>query len=282
VPNAALLRVGIDTGLGGVWGPITSETRPGESCGFEFIPFPAYKNCSDENLESTAKVESYSEITGINTGRKLSDFLPKDYLHIKDKSKRTSERWYSPKDIVPHYDPNFRHVTFADYWSSEGGRLPKAWRTLRSDEIRDLYIIFFATLARFPGNLSFDEFFEKQRFACGDYLIGSMRIRRFIPIGKNGWKSALDLYPEEKDALIHNFHYNQRIDPKEPVVVIGDRDHTCLAKKAIPLRVRTGPKTWRPLGIGSDLKLSIKAPLRKIKYQYDLGFVQKIMNELHG
>jgi len=84
--NVVLLRVGIDTGCGGMAGPIFSDGS------FEFIPID-----SDRNL----KGRTYGSLPGRHGGRKLIDYFP-ERLRLK------------MQDCFVHDDPEFKTFTYGD------------------------------------------------------------------------------------------------------------------------------------------------------------------------
>ena len=62
IPCAVFLRVGLDSRLGGIWGPIMNDRI------FEFIPFPAYRGKNSPGLKDEGqlgkdlKIETYREV----------------------------------------------------------------------------------------------------------------------------------------------------------------------------------------------------------------------------
>jgi hypothetical protein len=82
-----LLRVGIDTGSGGILGPLFKKNR------FEYVPIP------EEREKSSGR--TYGEIRGKKTSRYLYEFFPK-----------TRQR--SVRDSIAHYDPEFDTFTYGD------------------------------------------------------------------------------------------------------------------------------------------------------------------------
>jgi hypothetical protein len=89
IPNESrqvvLLRVGIDTGCGGMLGPIFKDGT------FEFIPIPA----EPDSLGLT-----YSDAEGRH-GRKLIDYFP-------------NGRKVKMRDVLLHFDPEFETFTYGD------------------------------------------------------------------------------------------------------------------------------------------------------------------------
>src|SRR5438093_346105 len=84
--NIVLLRVGIDTGCGGMAGPLFSDGS------FEFIPI----DC-DRNL----KGRTYGNLSGRHGDRKLIEYFP-ERLHSK------------MQDCFVHDDPEFKTCTYGD------------------------------------------------------------------------------------------------------------------------------------------------------------------------
>lgn len=84
--RVCLLRVGIDTGCGGMLGPLFRDGS------FEFVPIP-------EN--DATRGRTYGEINGKKTGQPLSSFFP------VQRQKRVAK-------IVAHYDPEFDTFTYGD------------------------------------------------------------------------------------------------------------------------------------------------------------------------
>jgi len=103
-----LLRVGIDTGCGGILGPLFRDGT------FEYIPIP------DEKQNG----RRYGEITGKNTKEPLWKFFPKT-------------RQKNIINVTVHYDPEFDTFTYGD------PTRPK--RSLRRLQQEDL-LVFYAGL----------------------------------------------------------------------------------------------------------------------------------------
>jgi len=80
-----LLRVGIDSGCGGLAGPLLQGGR------FEFVPIPG------DNITG----KTYGNSTGIKTGKPLISFFP-----VSMRERR--------KDQLIHNDPEFRSWTYGD------------------------------------------------------------------------------------------------------------------------------------------------------------------------
>lgn len=88
----ALLRVGIDTGSGGVHGPLFNDRS------FEFVPIPD---------SSGVDPRTYGNTVG-RKGRKLIEYLPKP-------------RRARMKDVSIHADPEFDTFTYGDPTSPKAG-----------------------------------------------------------------------------------------------------------------------------------------------------------------
>jgi hypothetical protein len=83
--KAALLRVGIDTGTGGIHGPLLADGS------FEFIPIPDLSNCDERKYGNTIG----------RHGRPLVDYFP------AGRQKRMAEQ-------SMHVDPEFETFTYGD------------------------------------------------------------------------------------------------------------------------------------------------------------------------
>jgi hypothetical protein len=279
-PCAALLRVGLDTDLGGIWGPITDTGELTEKRKFEFIPFPNWptKRTAGSKTESElqrfgVRLETYEDIHGINhPDKKLSDFLPTDEIRLRFRH----ESWSPPDDIVPHNDPNFRYATFGDYWkSSQGGRLPSAWRAVDPGE-QELHIFFAETLAPFSGRLSFRDLRRQQRRLYSICIVGAMRVSEFVDVSVAGWDRAIDGHEENRSPIVENFHFRRLKD--EPVIVIGVPDQTFLAKQAVPLKVVTDART-EITEAGSLLGVTEKDQVR-LKFIRNPDLVERLLGFL--
>ena len=84
--NVILLRVGIDTGCGGMAGPIFSDGS------FEFIPI---------DCDQHVKGRTYGTLFGRHGGRKLIEYFPERF-HLK------------MQDRFVHDDPEFKTFTYGD------------------------------------------------------------------------------------------------------------------------------------------------------------------------
>ncbi len=277
-PCAALLRVGLDSDLGGIWAPITDEGEITDKRRFEFIPFPAYQTRMTSRLKPESelkrfglRVETYGDLSGLNhPNNRLSDFLPNDEIRFRGKS------WSPPEEVVPHNDPDFRYATFGDYWkSSQGGRLPSLWQRVNPDN-EELFIFFVETLAPFPGESTFSALRSQQRRAYGIYIVGVMRVAELIDISVTGWSYAIDGHANNKSAIVGNFHFKRLKD--EPVIVVGERNQTFLAKEALPLKVKVGVKAIITEA-GELLGVTEKDQVR-LKFLNDLETTEKILGML--
>lgn len=107
--KVALVRVGIDTGSGGIHGPLFADGT------FEFLPIP----------DSLGKDKcTYGSVSG-RYGRKLIEYFPKS-------------RWAKMADQPIHNDPEFASFTYGDPTSPKAG--------LRHLEKGDM-LIFYCGLA---------------------------------------------------------------------------------------------------------------------------------------
>ncbi len=107
--NVVLLRVGIDTGCGGMAGPLFGDGS------FEFIPID-----SDRNL----KGRMYGNLSGRHGDRKLLEYFP-DRLRFK------------MQDCFVHDDPEFETCTYGD-----PTRPKQSLRHLKSGDL----LVFYAGL----------------------------------------------------------------------------------------------------------------------------------------
>jgi hypothetical protein len=106
--QVVLLRVGIDTGSGGILGPIFDNGT------FEFIPIDANRDCLGR---------TYGNTVGRH-GRKLIDYFP-------------NARKEKMQDALLHYDPEFETFTYGDPTT------PK--QSLKTMKVGDL-LVFYAGL----------------------------------------------------------------------------------------------------------------------------------------
>ena len=290
VPCAVLLRVGLDTDLGGVWGPITDNRAIDEKREFEFIPFPNWPTTrtirsKPESELSRFRVElhSYDDLVGLNhSDRKLSEFLPNDYITVKEDKKK--KRWLNPGGIVPHNDPNFRYATSGEYWrgtertdrSGTHGRLPVAWKNFRSGEVRanELWLLFVERLAPFTSQSGFRTMESAQKSLNGIYLIGSMLVSEFVDIATTGWESAIASHLQNPEPIVENFHFRRLKD--EPVITIGVPNKTRLWPTAIPLNfVIDGQRGVTETG--RSLHVTEKDQVR-FKYIYDRDILDEVLS----
>lgn len=242
-----MLRVGLDSALGGIWGPILPNSS------FEFVPFASYTSRhsplakqelkDDDSLTSQGvRIESYRELAGINNpSKRLSDFLPTNSLKVEDAMSNSL-----PEDSIPHYDPNFKSqpASYGDYWKGTRshktgrlhGRLPKAWKDIDPSQ-HDLRIFFHATLAPFVDRSMFAEQARIQKESYGVYLVGAMKVIRFVKVDEIGWRRAIDENNDVKQSIFENFHFKLRNDL--PVIALGDKRDTFLTREPIPLKLIT-------------------------------------------
>lgn len=87
--KVVLLRVGIDTGSGGIHGPLLQDGK------FEFIPIP------ESNPDFANDGRTYGNTLG-RYGKKLIEYFP--YSVLRDKR----------RDESPHFDPEFKSFTYGD------------------------------------------------------------------------------------------------------------------------------------------------------------------------
>ncbi len=275
-PCAELLRVGLDSDLGGIWAPITDTGELTEKREFEFVPFPHWPTRTTNRSRPRSelerfgiRLETYGDLTGINhRDNKLSEFLPRDEIRFK------GESWSPPEDVVPHNDPDFRHSTYGDYWKSvQGGRLPSTWRGVNPED-EELRIIFVEALAPLTGKSSFLAVRSEQRRCYGIHLIGSMLVAEFVDISDTGWDSAIANHSRNISPIVENFHFKRAKD--EPVIVVGVPTQTFLAKRAVPLKIVTEGRT-EITEAGRLLGVTEKDQVR-FKFIYDQAAVEKILD----
>jgi hypothetical protein len=283
LPCAVVLRVGLDTDLGGVWGPITDNRAIDEKREFEFIPFPNWPTTrtirskpESELSRFRVNLYSYHDLVGLNhPDRKLSEFLPNDYITVKEDKKKI--RWLNPGGIVPHNDPNFRYATSGEYWrSNEGGRLPVAWKNLQSGDVRanELWLLFVERLAPFTSQSGFRTMQSAQKGQNGIYLIGSMLVSEFVDIATTSWESAIASHRQNPKPIVENFHFRRRKD--EPVITIGVPNKTRLWPTAIPLNfVIDGQRGVTETG--RLLRVTEKDQVR-FKYIYDRDILDEVLS----
>jgi len=94
--QVVLLRVGIDTGSGGIHGPLYNDGT------FEFVPI------SDKRNRFAVNLETYGNTRGAIHGRLLVDYFPE---RRRDKA----------KTLCLHYDPEFKTFTYGDPTTPKAG-----------------------------------------------------------------------------------------------------------------------------------------------------------------
>lgn len=162
-----LLRVGIDTGSGGILGPVFADGS------FELLPIP-------DRFRGGVDKRTYGTLRG-RTGRKLIDFFPETQKQRMEKQSA-------------HCDPEFETFTYGD------PTLPK--RTLRNLKCGDL-LVFYAGLRGWgfqcPPALYIVGFFEvaKSGFAK-DFTESELR-REF---GNNFHVRNKSVFEDQKDRLV--------------------------------------------------------------------------------
>jgi len=107
--QVCLLRVGIDTGSGGMLGPLFRDGS------FEFVPIPG---------DHTDMGKTYGEIIGKKTGQPIWKFFP-------------AQRQKRIMGTVAHFDPEFDTFTYGD-----PTRPKRSLRRLRSGDL----LVFYAGL----------------------------------------------------------------------------------------------------------------------------------------
>ncbi len=117
--SVVLLRVGIDTGAGGMSGPLSSDGS------FEFVPIP------EGRLKETDDDRTYGNTIG-RLGRALIDFFPE-------------RRRAHMRDQVMHLDPEFETFTYGDPTTPKRG--------LGRLTVGDL-LVFYAGLQGWGGHSS--------------------------------------------------------------------------------------------------------------------------------
>jgi len=160
-----LLRVGIDTGSGGMLGPIFADRS------FEFIPI-------DANRDRLKR--SYANTDGRH-GRKLIEYFPN----------RLKERM---KDSLLHFDPEFDTFTYGDPTSPK-----QSLRDLRQADL----LVFYAGLKGWgdcetSAGLYIVGYFVVERAGAYNDL---MRARALKPFAKN-WHMLNEHEKERFDKLV--------------------------------------------------------------------------------
>jgi hypothetical protein len=166
--NAMLLRIGIDTGCGGL-APIFADGS------FEFIPIPERYDSSESRTYGTIKGRS---------GKSLSEFLPGEY---------------SNKTV--HYDPEFDTCTYGDPTTKRTRLLKLAHGDLlvfyaglepfnNAKYERALYIIGYFTIDKV---IDFDKLSEQEIEKCFSIYHNNAHIKR------NGDLSNLVLVAGDKE-----------------------------------------------------------------------------------
>lgn len=129
--QVVLLRVGIDSGAGGIQGPLFGDGT------FEFVPIP------DRSRHSRDNPETYGS-TKCRSGRLLVDYFP-----------QRMQRKY--RDVRLHADPEFETFTYGD--PTEGAK-----RGLRRLQKGDL-LVFYAGLEPWPQGG------EERLYIIGDFAV---------------------------------------------------------------------------------------------------------------
>jgi hypothetical protein len=210
-PFAVLLKVGLDFTLGGILGPITDSGPLDDKREFEYIPFPEWPGTAKKDARPESELNNhgvrlwtYGELQGMNHPDKmLNDYLPYDRIQVR------GESWYEPQNVVPHNDPNFRHVTSGEYWRGtkrpgqsgrRHGRLPVIWKSINPDDVKSkhLWIFFKETLAPFTAQSDFNSMTQQQHRRYGFYIIGHMLVKEFVDIAKQGWEPAIEQHVEDR------------------------------------------------------------------------------------
>jgi Nucleotide modification associated domain 3 len=165
--QVVLLRVGIDTGSGGILGPLFSDGS------FEFIPIP-------DNFKGGVDKRTYATLRG-RTGQRLIDFFPEAR---KPKCENQSV----------HSDPEFETFTYGDPTS------PK--RNLRKLKAGDL-LVFYAGLRGWDfesqSALYIVGFFEVAKVGLAKDFARSELDRDF---GNNFHVRNRAVYEDQEDRLV--------------------------------------------------------------------------------
>ena len=177
--KVVLLRVGIDTGAGGMHGPLIDAENH-----YEYIPIPDDKYEIDER--------TYGETNGMLRKQPLIEYFPK----------KTQED-NANKPI--HYDPEFETFTYGDPTSLKG--------RLRELEKGDL-LIFYCGLEGFGGGHRQFEF-ELPRFGERDrpfrFEFGGADFPRLPDLGELRGLSPEELH-ERIEEQFSNFDGNGRFE----------------------------------------------------------------------
>ena len=167
--QVVLLRVGIDTGSGGIHGPLYKDGT------FEFIPISDKRNRFGVNLET------YGNTRGAIHGRLLIDYFP---VRRRDKT----------KDICIHDDPEFQTFTYGD------PTVPKAG--LRKLKKGDL-LIFYAGLEGWDHDcdpaLYIVAYFEVEKaIRAREHTLEDLQSE----FGKNFHVRHRPVFENQKDSLV--------------------------------------------------------------------------------
>ena len=172
--KVVLLRVGIDTGSGGIHGPLLNKEG-----NYEYIPIPDDKYDLDER--------TYSNTRGFITQKPLIDYFPKG-VHSKN------------KDQPIHYDPEFETFTYGDSTTPKG--------RLRELEKGDL-LVFYCGLNGFgdyktpQSSLYLFAYFEVELAGYATKLMSDLKEERFKAVfGKNYHVRHDSVFQEQKETLV--------------------------------------------------------------------------------
>lgn len=130
--QVVLLRVGIDSGAGGMQGPLFEDGS------FDFVPIPDCFHKKGENPETYGNTKGRS-------GRLLLDYFPE-------------HRWAKYKNFPIHMDPEFETFTYGD--PTQGAK--RGLRNLHKGDI----LVFYAGLEPWPHRG------EKDLYIVGYFNVG--------------------------------------------------------------------------------------------------------------
>jgi hypothetical protein len=167
--QVVLLRVGIDTGSGGIHGPLYKDGT------FEFVPISDKRNRFGVNLET------YGNTRGAIHGKLLIDYFPDGR---RDKT----------KDICIHDDPEFQTFTYGDPTTPKAG--------LRKLKKGDL-LVFYAGLQGWDYNcdpaLYIVAYFEvRKAIRAREHALEDLRSE----FGKNFHVRHRPVFEDQKDRLV--------------------------------------------------------------------------------
>jgi hypothetical protein len=167
--QVVLLRVGIDTGSGGIHGPLFKDET------FEFVPI-----CDKRNRFGVNR-ETYGNTRGTIHGRVLADYFP-------------DKRRDKARGLWIHYDPEFETFTYGDPTAPKAG--------LKRLEEGDL-LVFYAGLEgwdfhRDPALYIIGYFDVERAVVARDHTWKELQ----VDFGKNFHVRHRPVFDDQKDRLV--------------------------------------------------------------------------------